>query len=47
MAVWFSSNHGIGFSDFGTVFRDCFLAEFVKLGKNAIFFKNGKTVIFR
>ena len=28
MAVWFSPNHGTKFSDVGTVFRDCFLAEF-------------------
>ena len=33
MAVWFSPNHGIEFSDVGTVFRadfeNCFMAEFI------------------
>ena len=28
MALWFSPNHGTEFSDIGTVFRDCFWAEF-------------------
>ena len=28
MAVWFSLNHGIEFSDVRTVFRDSFLAKF-------------------
>ena len=28
MAMWFSPNHGIEFLDVGTVFRDCFRAEF-------------------
>ena len=28
MVVWFSLNHGTEFSDVGTVFRDCFRAEF-------------------
>ena len=37
MAVWFSPNHGIEFSDIGTIFwdnfqvefEDCFMAEFI------------------
>ena len=28
MVMWFSLNHGIEFSDVGTVFRDNFQAEF-------------------
>ena len=28
MVVLFSPNHGTEFSDVGTVFRDCFRAEF-------------------
>ena len=28
MAVWFSLNHGTKFLDVGTIFWDCFRAEF-------------------
>ena len=28
MVVWFSHNHETEFSDVGTVFQDCFQAEF-------------------
>ena len=28
MAMWFSPNHETEFSDVGTIFRDCFRAEF-------------------
>ena len=28
MAIWFSPNHGTEFSDVGTIFQDCFRADF-------------------
>ena len=39
MVVWFSPNHGIEFSDVGTVFQDTefedyFMAEFIAINDN-------------